>query len=78
MGYSRVAEFERELIRERVVAGMKEAGRQRKHCWRSAKEFDVSKAAELPQAGFILAQAGIGNGHADASLVAEISHATHL
>jgi DNA invertase Pin-like site-specific DNA recombinase len=46
-----IAEFERELIKERVVAGMKEAGRKGKHCGRPAKEFDVEKAAELRQTG---------------------------
>ncbi|MGA2263455.1 MAG: recombinase family protein [Acidobacteriota bacterium] len=42
-----IAEFERELIRERVVAGMKEAQRRGKNCGRPAKEFDVERAAEL-------------------------------
>jgi DNA invertase Pin-like site-specific DNA recombinase len=46
-----IAEFERELIRERVVAGMKEAGRQGKHCGRPAKKFDIGRAAELRQSG---------------------------
>jgi DNA invertase Pin-like site-specific DNA recombinase len=46
-----IAEFERELIRERVVVGMKEVGRQGKHYGRPAKEFDVEKAAQLRQAG---------------------------
>ena len=46
-----IAEFERELIRERVVAGMKEAQRQGKHCGRPAREFDVEKAAGLRKAG---------------------------
>jgi len=46
-----IAEFERELIRERVVAGMKEAQRRGKHCGRPAKEFDLDKAAELRQSG---------------------------
>lgn len=46
-----IAEFERELIKERVVAGMKEAQRQGKHCGRPAKEFDVEKAASLRQTG---------------------------
>jgi DNA invertase Pin-like site-specific DNA recombinase len=46
-----IAEFERELIRERVVAGRKEARRQGKHCGRPAKEFEVEKAAELRQDG---------------------------
>ncbi len=46
-----IAEFERELIRERVIAGMKEAGRRGKHCGRPAKVFDVGKALELRQSG---------------------------
>jgi putative DNA-invertase from lambdoid prophage Rac len=46
-----IAEFERELIRERVAAGMKEARRRGKHCGRPAKEFDIKKAAELRQSG---------------------------
>jgi putative DNA-invertase from lambdoid prophage Rac len=46
-----IAEFERELIRERVMAGMKEAQRQGKHCGRPAREFDIEKAGELRQGG---------------------------
>jgi len=46
-----IAEFERELIRERVVAGMKEAQRRGKHCGRPAKEFDIEKAVALRRAG---------------------------
>ena len=46
-----IAEFERELIRERVVAGVKEAKRRGKHCGRPAKDFDVERAAELRQGG---------------------------
>jgi DNA invertase Pin-like site-specific DNA recombinase len=46
-----IAEFERELIKERVIAGMKEARRQGKHCGRPAKEFDIGRAAELRQSG---------------------------
>jgi DNA invertase Pin-like site-specific DNA recombinase len=46
-----IAEFARELIRERVVAGMKEAQRQGKHCGRPAREFDTEKASELRQGG---------------------------
>jgi DNA invertase Pin-like site-specific DNA recombinase len=49
--FAAIAEFERELIGERVVAGMKEVGRQGKHCGRPAKEFDVENAAELRQTG---------------------------
>jgi DNA invertase Pin-like site-specific DNA recombinase len=46
-----IAEFERDLIRERVVAGMKEAKRKGKHCGRPMIEFDVDQAAELRRAG---------------------------
>jgi DNA invertase Pin-like site-specific DNA recombinase len=46
-----IAEFERELIKERVVAGMKEAQRQGKHCGRPAKEFDIAKATALRKSG---------------------------
>ncbi len=46
-----IAEFERELIRERVVAGMREAQRQGKHCGRPARKFDVAKAAALRGTG---------------------------
>jgi DNA invertase Pin-like site-specific DNA recombinase len=46
-----IAEFERDLIRERVLAGIKEAKRQGKHCGRPAIEFDVDSAADLRKAG---------------------------
>jgi DNA invertase Pin-like site-specific DNA recombinase len=46
-----IAEFERELIRERVVAGMKEAQRRGKHCGRPVKEFEVEGAAALQKGG---------------------------
>jgi DNA invertase Pin-like site-specific DNA recombinase len=46
-----IAEFERDLIRERVVAGMREARRRGKHCGRPAIEFDVASAAELRRGG---------------------------
>lgn len=46
-----IAEFERDLIRERVVAGMREARRKGKHCGRPAIEFDVDHAAELRRQG---------------------------
>ena len=46
-----IAELERELIRTRVVAGMKEARRRGKHCGRPAKKFDIIRAAELRQGG---------------------------
>jgi DNA invertase Pin-like site-specific DNA recombinase len=46
-----IAEFERDLIRERVVAGMKEARRKGKHCGRPMIDFDVDQAAELRKTG---------------------------
>jgi|WetSurSiteA1Bulk_404760.scaffolds.fasta_scaffold28044_1 DNA invertase Pin-like site-specific DNA recombinase len=46
-----IAEFERELIRERIVAGMREAKRRGKHCGRPAKEVDLEKAIVLRQGG---------------------------
>jgi DNA invertase Pin-like site-specific DNA recombinase len=39
-----IAEFKRELIRERVVAGMKEAKRKGKHCGRPQISFDLETA----------------------------------
>jgi DNA invertase Pin-like site-specific DNA recombinase len=46
-----IAEFERDLIRERVIAGMKEARRQGKHCGRPAIEFDVETARDMRRDG---------------------------
>ena len=46
-----IAEFERDLIRERVIAGMTEARRQGKHCGRPAIEFNVGGAAQLRRDG---------------------------
>ncbi len=46
-----IAEFERELIRERVVAGMREARRKGKHCGRPKIEFDVEQAQDLRHQG---------------------------
>lgn len=45
------AEFEREMIRERVKAGLKNAIAKGTHCGRPAKMFDRKKAAELRKAG---------------------------
>jgi DNA invertase Pin-like site-specific DNA recombinase len=56
-----IAEFARELIRERVVAGMKEAQRQGKHCGRPAREFDTEKASELRQVPVHLLRARLVN-----------------
>ena len=39
------------MIRERVLAGMREARRKGKHCGRPMIEFDVDQAAELRRAG---------------------------
>ena len=46
-----IAEFERDLIRERVLAGMREAKRKGKHCGRPMIEFDVDQAAGLRRTG---------------------------
>ncbi len=46
-----IAEFERDLIRERVIAGMREARRRGKHCGRPMIEFDVDRAVELRKGG---------------------------
>ena len=46
-----IAEFERDLIRERVIAGMKEARRKGKHCGRPMIEFDINQAGELRKGG---------------------------
>jgi DNA invertase Pin-like site-specific DNA recombinase len=46
-----IAEFERDLIRERVLAGIKEAKRRGKHCGRPMIDFDVDSAAELRKGG---------------------------
>jgi DNA invertase Pin-like site-specific DNA recombinase len=46
-----VAEFERELIRERVSAGMKHAKANGKHVGRPVREFDRQKAFDLRQLG---------------------------
>jgi DNA invertase Pin-like site-specific DNA recombinase len=45
------AEFEREMIRERVRAGLKNAIAKGTHCGRPAKMFDKRKAADLRKAG---------------------------
>ena len=46
-----IAEFERDLIRERVIAGMRQARLQGKHCGRPMIEFDVDQAAGLRKGG---------------------------
>ena len=46
-----IAEFERDLIRERVIAGMREARRKGKHCGRPMIKFDINQAAELRRGG---------------------------
>jgi DNA invertase Pin-like site-specific DNA recombinase len=57
-----IAEFERELIKERVVAGIKEAQRKGKHCGRPAKEFDIEKAAKLRQGGLSWRKLAVATG----------------
>lgn len=46
-----VAEFERDLIRERTKAGVAQAKRAGKHCGRPAKVFDREKARKLRERG---------------------------
>lgn len=46
-----VAEFERDLIQERVKAGVAQAKRQGKHCGRPSKIFRRDRALELRGAG---------------------------
>lgn len=46
-----IAEFERDLIRERVKAGVAEAKRRGKHCGRPKKVFRRDEAAEMRAAG---------------------------
>ena len=48
------AEFERSLIQERVVAGIRRAQAEGTHCGRPRKGFDVGKALELHKAGHSL------------------------
>jgi DNA invertase Pin-like site-specific DNA recombinase len=57
-----IAEFERELIKERVVAGIKEARRRGKHCGRPAKEFDIEKAAKLREKGLSWRKLAVATG----------------
>ena len=42
-----VAEFERGLIRERVIAGVVKAKAAGKHCGRPRKQVDISEAQRL-------------------------------
>ena len=46
-----IAEFEREMIVERVKAGVKEAKRKGKHCGRPKKVFPRGRALELRKQG---------------------------
>lgn len=46
-----IAEFERELIRERVSAGIAEAKRRGKHCGRPLRVFARERALELRRKG---------------------------
>jgi putative DNA-invertase from lambdoid prophage Rac len=52
------AEFERDLIVERVRAGVKEAQRAGKHCGRPARVFRRDEAARLRKAGHSWRQVG--------------------
>ena len=51
-----IAEFERSLIRERVVAGLQRAKSSGTHCGRPRKGFDLSTALQLRQSGLGLKQ----------------------
>lgn len=61
-----VAEFEREIIRERVKAGMGAAKAKGKHCGRPHACFDRKRALELKARGFsgrsIAKQLGVAHG----------------
>lgn len=61
-----VAEFEREMIRERVKAGMKSAKHRGIRCGRPKKTFDRQKVMDLHQAGAsvraIAEKLGLGRG----------------
>jgi putative DNA-invertase from lambdoid prophage Rac len=61
-----VAEFEREMIRERVCAGVKNARQKGKRLGRPKLVFDRQRAAELRQQGFslprIARELGVGLG----------------
>ena len=61
-----VAEFERELIRERVASGLANARRQGKRLGRPRRVFDRSRAQELRQQGMsfprIARELGVGYG----------------
>ena len=46
-----VAELERNLIRERVIAGMKVAQRKGKHCGRPRREVDADKVRRMRKDG---------------------------
>jgi putative DNA-invertase from lambdoid prophage Rac len=51
-----VAEFERDLIRERVGSGMREAARQGKHVGRPKPIWDRMRAVQLHEKGFSFRQ----------------------
>jgi len=61
-----VAEFERELIRERVASGVANARRQGKRLGRPRRVFDLGRALELRQQGLsfpkIAQELGVGLG----------------
>jgi len=62
-----VAEFEREMIRERVCAGVKNASQQGKRLGRPNAVFDRQRAVEMRQQGLSLPRVarelglGLGN-----------------
>lgn len=66
------AEFEREMIRERVKAGMNTAKVRGKHCGRPKSVFDRTKATDLRTKGFslrsIARQLGVSKGTVERSL----------
>jgi len=70
-----VAEFERELIRERVASGVANAKRQGKRLGRPKAVFDRGRALELRQQGLsfpkIAQELGVGLGTAVRSIRAQ-------
>lgn len=72
-----IAEFERDLIRERVIAGMKEAKRKGKHCGRPIKEFDVERAADLRKKGMSWRKLAMATGMPVHLLRARLSGNSH-
>jgi len=52
------AEFERAMIRERVVAGVRRAQAKGTHCGRPVVEFDLRPAVSMLEAGYGLKAIG--------------------